>query len=240
MDNLSEINSELYFSKIKNLVKFDLEEDDNDLIEKHTRINNYLTTLPLDLRKEAIGMELVAWYSRVVSIRDSVWTNNYSINFAGSVYEMPFLMANPSTSLMSVPAWNTKFAKMMNDNSTLTMVNNYQLDLFENFAKQDFTGWNYSTVSMQDIEAGDGGSYDFICISAFDVLHKPELIKSFFNMLNPNGTLMILHVNNNGKLYKERADFSSFFEIHEELKSIENSRLYHNPTAAGTTFAIKL
>jgi hypothetical protein len=92
---------------------------------------------------------------------------------------------------------------------------------------------------MQDVETDAAGTYDFICMSVHDVLHDPGLVVNFYNMLNKNGTIMMLYTGTDS-LYKDESVFTDFHEVHESLKNIKNACVYHNPTGAAVTYAVKL
>jgi len=121
---------------------------------------------------------------------------------------------------MTLPAFNTGLANLMHKRSKLTMLNNYQLDLFEQFIKAG--EWNYDTVTMQEIEADQGPTYDFICMSLHDVIHNPNTAVNFFNRLNKNGTLMMLYTGMDS-LYQDESIFTEIYQVHQVLKNIDNS-----------------
>ena len=228
-----------YFDNLVNLIKYIDVESIEDSIKKSKNVKNYLDTLSLDKRKIASGMDFLIWYFDVFSQESHFWNTNQAYYYAANTHEFGFLTANPKTSLMTLPAFNTGLARLMNKRSHLTLLNNYQLNLFERIIKKDNEDWNYNTVLMQDIELGTGGFYDFICMSIHDVLHDPKLIIKFYNMLNKNGTMMILYTGSDS-LYKDESVFTDLYEVHDNLKSIENSCVYHNPTGAAVTYAVKL
>jgi hypothetical protein len=228
-----------YFTNLVNLIKYTDVESIEDSIKKSKDVKNYLDTLSLDKRKIASGMDFLIWYFDVFSQESHFWNTNQAYYYAANTHEFGFLTANPQTSLMTLPAFNTGLVRLMNKKSQLTLLNNYQLNLFERIIKKDNEDWNYNTILMQDVELGTAGTYDFICMSIHDVLHDPELVVNFYNMLNKNGTMMMLYTGTDS-LYKDESVFTDFYEVHENLKNIENSCVYHNPTGAAVTYAVKL
>jgi hypothetical protein len=226
-----------YFENLIKLIKYVDIESVEDSISKSKKINNYLKTLSLDKRKIAVGMDFLIWYFDVFSEDSHFWNVNPAYYYAANTHEFGFLTANPETSLMTLPAFNTGLANLMNKRSKLTMLNNYQLDLFEQFIKTD--EWDYETITMQEIEAGQGPTYDFICMSLHDVIHDPNIAVNFFNRLNKNGTLMMLYTGMDS-LYQDESIFTDIYQVHQVLKNIDNSAVYHNPTGAAVTYAVKL
>lgn len=226
-----------YFENLVKLIKYIDIESVEDSIAKSKKINNYLKTLSLDKRKIAVGMDFLIWYFDVFSEDSHFWNVNPAYYYAANTHEFGFLTANPETSLMTLPAFNTGLANLMNKRSKLTMLNNYQLDLFEQFIKTD--EWHYDTVTMQEIEANQGPTYDFICMSLHDVIHDPSIAVKFFNRLNKNGTLMMLYTGMDS-LYQDESIFTEIYQVHQVLKDIDNSAVYHNPTGAAVTYAVKL
>ena len=226
-----------YFENLVKLIKYIDIESVEDSIAKSKKINNYLKTLSLDKRKIAVGMDFLIWYFDVFSEDSHFWNVNPAYYYAANTHEFGFLTANPETSLMTLPAFNTGLANLMNKRSKLTMLNNYQLDLFEQFIKTD--EWHYDTVTMQEIEANQGPTYDFICMSLHDVIHDPSIAVKFFNRLNKNGTLMMLYTGMDF-LYQDESIFTEIYQVHQVLKDIDNSAVYHNPTGAAVTYAVKL
>jgi hypothetical protein len=226
-----------YFENLVKLIKYIDIESVEDSITKSKKINNYLKTLSLDKRKIAVGMDFLIWYFDVFSEDSHFWNVNPAYYYAANTHEFGFLTANPETSLMTLPAFNTGLANLMNKRSKLTMLNNYQLDLFEQFIKTD--EWHYDTVTMQEIEANQGPTYDFICMSLHDVIHDPSMAVKFFDRLNKNGTLMMLYTGMDS-LYQDESIFTDIYQVHQVLKDIDNSAVYHNPTGAAVTYAVKL
>ena len=226
-----------YFENLVKLIKYIDIESVEDSIAKSKKINNYLKTLSLDKRKIAVGMDFLIWYFDVFSEDSHFWNVNPAYYYAANTHEFGFLTAKPETSLMTLPAFNTGLANLMNKRSKLTMLNNYQLDLFEQFIKTD--EWHYDTVTMQEIEANQGPTYDFICMSLHDVIHDPSIAVKFFDRLNKNGTLMMLYTGMDS-LYQDESIFTEIYQVHQVLKDIDNSAVYHNPTGAAVTYAVKL
>ena len=226
-----------YFENLIKLIKYIDIKSVEDSISKSKKINNYLKTLSLDKRKIAVGMDFLIWYFDVFSEDSHFWNVNPAYYYAANTHEFGFLTAKPETSLMTLPAFNTGLANLMNKRSKLTMLNNYQLDLFEQFIKTE--EWDYDTVTMQEIEEDQGPTYDFICMSLHDVIHNPNICINFFNRLNKNGTLMMLYTGMDS-LYQDESVFTEIYQVHQVLKSIDNSAVYHNPTGAAVTYAVKL
>lgn len=234
-------NSKEFFSNIEEIVKFYQVENAQDMVDRTAAIKQYLDTLSIDKRRIAIGMfDILIWYFDMFSSETTMWNQNFSSTYGGSQYELSFLTKNPTTSLMSFPAWNTGLAKLMDEKSDLTIINGYQLDLFETFCKKESETWAYNTVSRQEVEAGIAGSYDYIAINSYDVIHDPSLVVSFFNMLNAGGVLVIGHANNSGHLYEDGAEYIPQYELHQNLKELNNSLVYHDYSVMGTTIAIKM
>lgn len=226
-----------YFENLIKLIKYIDIESVEDSISKSKKINDYLKTLSLDKRKIAVGMDFLIWYFDVFSEDSHFWNVNPAYYYAANTHEFGFLTAKPETSLMTLPAFNTGLVNLMHKRSKLTMLNNYQLDLFERFIK---TGdWTYDVVTMQDIETNQGPTYDFICMSLHDVIHNPSIAINFFNRLNKNGTLMMLYTGMDS-LYQDESIFTDIYQVHQVLKDIDNSAVYHNPTGAAVTYAVKL
>jgi hypothetical protein len=226
-----------YFENLIKLIKYIDIESVKDSISKSKKINNYLKTLSLDKRKIAVGMDFLIWYFDVFSEDSHFWNVNPAYYYAANTHEFGFLTAKPETSLMTLPAFNTGLANLMNKRSKLTMLNNYQLDLFEQFIKTD--EWHYDTITMQEIETNQGPTYDFICMSLHDVIHNPSVAVKFFDRLNKNGTLMMLYTGMDS-LYQDESIFTDIYEVHQVLKDIDNSADYHTPTGAAVTYAVKL
>lgn len=233
-------NSQAYFSNIEKLVKYHQVENAQDMIDRTASIKQYLDGLNIDRRKIAVGFDIVMWYFDMFSSETTKWNKNFSSTYGGAPYEQMFLAKNPTASLMTFPAWNTGLAKLLNDESSLTLVNGYQLDLFENFCKKESETWEYDVVSRQSVEAGTAGTFDYIAINTYDIIHDPSLVVSYFNMLNTKGVLIIGHANDGASLYEAGAEYSPYFEVNQNLKALENARVYHDYTVMGTTFAIKL
>lgn len=226
-----------YFSNLVKLIKYIDIESVEESIEKSKIINQYLETLSIDKRKIAAGMDFLIWYFDVFSQDSHFWNTNPAYFYAANTHEFGFLTASPKTSLMTLPAFNTGLARLMHKRSELTMLNNYQLNLFEKFINKEI--WNYKTITMQDIEIGTQYGYDFICMSIHDVIHYPPTVIKFFDLLNTNGTLMMLYTGTDS-LYKDESIYTDFYEVHQCLKNIKNSAVYHNPTGAAVTYAVKL
>lgn len=228
-----------YFDNLVKLIKYTDVESIEESIQKSKNVKEYLDTLSLDKRKIAAGMDFLIWYFDVFSQESHFWNTNQAYYYAANTHEFGFLTANPKTSLMTLPAFNTGLARLMQKKSKLTLLNNFQLNLFERIIKKSNEDWDYNTILMQDVEKGTAGTYDFICMSVHDVLHDPSLVNNFYNMLNKNGTMMMLYTGTDS-LYKNESIFTDFYEVHEALKKAENSCVYHNPTGAAVTYAVKL
>jgi hypothetical protein len=41
-------------------------------------------------------------------------------------------------------------------------------------------------------------------------------------------------------LYQDESIFTEIYQVHQVLKNIDNSAVYHNPTGAAVTYAVKL
>ena len=228
-----------YFDNLVKLIKYTDVESIEESIQKSKNVKEYLDTLSLDKRKIAAGMDFLIWYFDVFSQESHFWNTNQAYYYAANTHEFGFLTANPETSLMTLPAFNTGLVRLMQKKSKLTLLNNFQLNLFERIIKKSNEDWDYNTILMQDVEKGTAGTYDFICMSVHDVLHDPNLVNNFYNMLNKNGTMMMLYTGTDS-LYKNESIFTDFYEVHEALKKAENSCVYHNPTGAAVTYAVKL
>jgi len=76
-------------------------------------------------------------------------------------------------------------------------------------------------------------------MSLHDVIHNPNIAVNFFNRLNKNGTLMMLYTGMDS-LYQDESIFTEIYQVHQVLKNIDNSAVYHNPTGAAVTYAVKL
>lgn len=233
-------NGNIYFSRIANLVKYENVEGPQEMVDRVASIKSYLDSLNIDKRRIAVGFDILMWYFDIFSSETSEWNNNFGTTYGGAAPEQAFLFSKPAKSLLSYPAWNTGLAKLMNEKSELTLINSYQLDLFEQFCKKESEIWNYDTISRQDAEQGNGGSFDFIAINSYDILHDPEIVKSYFNMLNTGGVLVIGHINENNSLYEAEMEYTSSYAVHAALKEFENARVYHDYTVMGTTFAVKM
>ena len=227
-----------YFSNLVKLIKYLDIESVEESITKSAVINDYINSLNIDKRKIAVGMDFLIWYFEVFSKDTHFWNTNPAYFYAANTHEFGFLTAKPETSLMSLPAFNTGLARLMAKKSKLTLLNNFQLHLFEKVIdrKKEF---EFGSVLMQDIEARNAGVYDFICISAHDVLHRPEIVKDFFYHLNNNGTIMILYTGSDS-LYQNGSMYTDLYEIHKHLIELPNSQVYHNPTGAAVTYAVKV
>ncbi|GEM_PF-5022765 len=225
-----------YFTNLVKIIKWDDIELVEDSIKKSKNINDYITTLNIDKRKIAVGMDFTIWYFDVFSEESHFWNTNPAYFYAAAAHEFSFLTANPRTSLMTIPAFNTGLARLMGKKSKMTLLNNYQLNFFEKFIKDET--WDYETVTMQEIESETGRKYDFISMCLHDVLHNPESVIHFFNMLNSGGTLMMLYTGLDN-LYTDESIYTEIYELHQILKNIPSSIVYHNPTGAAITYVIK-
>lgn len=233
-------NSQIYFSNIQKLVKYYQIEDGQEMIDRTQAIKQYLDGLSIDKRKIAAGFDMVIWYFDMFGTESSNWNRNFSSTYGAGVYEEAFLMAKPTTSLMTFPAWNTGLARLMHEKSQITFVNGYQLDLFEQFCMKETETWNYNVVSKKQVEQGEAGPFDFIAMNGYDIVHDPSLATAYFNLLAPNGAMLIGHANDNGTLYEAGSEYSPYFEIAQNLRDIEDCILHHDHTALGTIIAIKL
>ena len=233
-------NSQIYFSNIEKVVKYYQVENAQDMIDRTESIKQYLDGLNIDKRKIAVGFDVLIWYFDMFSSNTTMWNQNFSSTYGGGVYEEAFLLAKPTNSLMTFPAWNTGLARLINSKSNMTLVNSYQLDLFEQFCKKETETWTYSTVLKTEVESGTAGPFDFIAMNTYDIVHDPSLVVNYFNMLTPGGAMVIGHANDGGALYEAGAEYSPYFEINENLKNIENCIVHHDYTTMGTTIAIKL
>lgn len=227
-----------YFSNLVKLIKYLDIESVEESIEKSSVINKYIDSLNIDKRKIAVGMDFLIWYFEVFSKDTHFWNTNPAYFYAATTHEFGFLTANPKTTLMSLPAFNTGLTRLMAKRSNLTLLNNFQLFLFEKFidTKNEI---NYNSVLMQDIEDGSAGKYDFICISLHDVIHNPSITKNFFDCLNDNGTIMILYTGSDS-IYQKGSEYTDIYEVHKVLIDIPNAQVYHNPTGAAVTYAVKV
>jgi len=226
-----------YFANLIKLIKYIDIESVEDSIIKSKKISEYLESLSIDKRKIAVGMDFMIWYFDVFSKDTHFWNTNPAYFYAANTHEFGFLTAKPKTTLMTLPSFNTGLLNLMAKRSELTLLNNYQLHLFENFIhKKDF---DYKTLLMQEIENGTEKKYDFICMSIHDVIHDPALVVKFFDCLTEGGTLMMLYTGTD-QLYKKESIFTDFFEVHQNLINIKNSSVYHNPTGAAVTYAVKV
>lgn len=221
------------------MIKYHSPNTSQELIDRLSPIKEYLDTLGLDKRKIAVGFDNMIWFFDMFSRQSSNWVEAKSSVYGDGPQEKTFLLKKPATVLMASPAWNTNLTKLMNDNSTLTLLNGHQLDLFEEFIKNDSDGWNYSTVTRQQTESSSVGPYEMICINVFDIVHNPELVQAYYDMLAPGGVLTISYANDNGNLYELGAEYSPYYEINQILKNNEDAVIYHDYTTVGTTIAIK-
>lgn len=229
-----------YFDNLIKLIKYTDIEPVKESISKSKIINQYLQSFSIDKRKIAAGMDFMIWYFDVFSKESHFWNVNPAYYYAANTHEFGFLTANPKTSLMTLPAFNTGLARLMQKKSKLSLLNNYQLHLFEYYI--NYIGdkqWSYDTITMQDIKSGNGGYYDFICMSIHDVIHDPDLVINFYNLLNKNGTMMILYTGTD-QLYSRESMYTDFYQVHKKLIDIKNSSVYHNPTGAAVTYAVSL
>lgn len=226
-----------YFDNLVKLIKYNDIESVEESISKSKIINEYLESFSIDKRKIAAGMDFMIWYFDVFSKESHFWNVNPAYFYAANTHEFGFLTANPKSSLMTLPAFNTGLARLMEKRSKLSLLNNYQLHLFEHYIGDE--PWSYDTVTMQDIQSGNGGYYDFICMSIHDVIHDPGSVVDFFNLLNENGTMMMLYTGTD-QLYKDESIYTDFYEVHRNLINIKNSCVYHNPTGAAVTYAVSL
>jgi hypothetical protein len=233
-------NSQIYFSNIEKIVKFYQVENAQEMIDRTESIKQYLDGLNIDKRKVAVGFDVLIWYFDMFSSDTTMWNQNFSSTYGGASYEEAFLLAKPGSSLLTFPAWNTGLARLMDARSTMTLVNSYQLDIFEQFCKKETETWNYGVVSKAQVEQGAAGPFDFIAMNTYDIVHDPILAVQYFNMLTTGGVMVIGHANDGGALYEAGAEYSPYYEINDHLKGLENSIVYHDYTTMGTTVAIKL
>jgi arginine/ornithine N-succinyltransferase beta subunit len=231
-------NNKFYFSRLEQLVKYKA-LDIQDTIDISRKVNDYITTLPIDKRREAIGKDLVTWFFEVFSAEDSVWNETVASEYTSSYVEMLYLAAKPTKTLMSNPAFNYAIAKLMNSSTDLTLVNNYHVDYLEHCLADENVSWNYEVKTMQDVESEDLGQFDFIFISTFDICHDVSLVKNFCNALNSGGTMVISHTNDDLRVYSPEIEYTSAYEMHESIKSLSGLSVYHIPTAPGHTVVIK-
>ncbi len=238
MDNLIQTNR--YFSYINNLTKYSVGNSDQQILDRYSKVKTYLDTLSLDKRKNAVGFDIYIWLFEMFGTESSKWSQALSSNYGDGFQEQVFLLKNPSTALITNTAFNVNFSKLVNDRASLSVLNGIQLDLFEHLLKDEFTGWDYNVVTKQQAEAAEAGPFDFISLYSFDVVHNPEVVKSYYQMLNPGGVLLISFMNDNGNVYENGAEYSPYTEICEQLKSIDGSLLYHDYTTIGTSVAIKM
>jgi hypothetical protein len=207
-------NDKLYYDRLEKLVKYKALEIQGTL-DVSRKVNDYLTTLPIDKRREAIGRDLVTWFFEVFSAEDSVWNDSFVSEYTSSYVEMLFLAAKPTKTLMSNPAFNYTIAKLMN------------------------VSWDYQTKSMQDVESGTLGKFDFIFITEFDIFHDISLIENFCEALNPGATMVVSHTNDDLRVYASDSEYTPAYELHQIVKSISGLNVYHIPTAPGHTVIIK-
>lgn len=231
-------NSELYYSRLEKLVKYKALEI-QETLDASTKINNYLLTLPLDKRREAVGRDLMTWFFEVFSAEDSAWNRSFVSEYTSSYVEMLYLAARPTKTLMSNPTFNYAIAKLMNSSTDLTFIDNYHLDYIEHCLADDNVSWNYATKTMQDVENDALGSFDFIFISEYDVFHDVALITKFCNALNAGGTMVLSHTNDDLRAYGAESEYTLSYEMHQVIKSISGLSVYHIPTAPGHTVVIK-
>ncbi len=231
-------NDKLYYDRLEKLVKYKALEIQGTL-DVSRKVNDYLTTLPIDKRREAIGRDLVTWFFEVFSAEDSVWNDSFVSEYTSSYVEMLFLAAKPTKTLMSNPAFNYTIAKLMNSTTDLTFINNYQLDYLEHCLADDNVSWDYQTKSMQDVESGTLGKFDFIFITEFDIFHDISLIENFCEALNPGATMVVSHTNDDLRVYASDSEYTPAYELHQIVKSISGLNVYHIPTAPGHTVIIK-
>lgn len=240
MDNTQLNTTQILFSNIKKIVKLYQVEEAQEMIDRVANIKQYLDGLSIDKRKIAAGFDYIIWYFDMFGSEQTNWNQNFSSTYGAAPYEQAFMLAKPASSLMTFPAWNTGLARLINSRSTMTLVNSYQLDIFEQFCKKETETWNYNTVLKTEVEEGTAGPFDFIAMSAYDVLHDPILVLSYFNMLKSGGTMVIAHANDNGNLYDAGGEYTPSYEINQHLVGLENSIVYHDYTTLGSTTVIKL
>lgn len=234
---MPEANDSLFYEKIKKIVKYELSSV--GMLPKWQKINETLSVLSLDKRREAIGTDFFIWYFDILSKPNSAWNTNFGIDVYGSQDEMLFNLLNPSTVLFSYPCFNPLLTKVMDEKSELTLLNNVQLQLFEKSFKQEVEKSSYDFLSMQEVENGTAKKFDLILISIIDIYHNLDLVINFFNLLTDNGSLAIHHVNEDGRLYAPESEYTPSYDLHQKLKNINNSLVYHNPLIAGKTIAKK-
>ena len=216
------------------------EQSTQSLIDYTTKVKEYLDTLNLDKRKKAVGLDFVMWFFDAYSNSSSKWHEGFGSNYGNGALELMLFAKQPEKTLYGSPAWNVDFAKLLNEKSSLTFINGYQLDLFEQFGIEDPSAWTYDAITRQEAEAGSSGPFDLIYISSFEVIHDPSVVVNYFNMLATNGVMVITMTNDGGNLYDTGAEDSPYYEINEELKALNNSLVYHNYSSGGTTYVVKL
>jgi hypothetical protein len=213
-----------------------------DEIDSLSKVKDYLDTLPLDKRKIAVGGDVFIWFADNFSRVDSIHRDTEGYRYGDGIQETAFLIKNPTKSLLTTPVWSLSFARTVAERSDLTLINDYQLNLLERvvLTEQEIEDWNYQVISRQQAEASEGGPFDFISLSSYNIVHDPSLVLSYFNMLNDNGVMLITWANDNGNLYETDAEYSPYFEINQHLKSLENVCVSHDYTSLGTTTVVKL
>lgn len=237
-------NNESTFRKFQLIEKIVKPYDENaaiDLADVCAKIIIYQNSLQIDKRKLAIGSDLAILYYDMFGSQLSDWQQNYgSSTYGGFGVEQSFFLKRPNKTLFSYPSWNPSRAKYFNSESNLTLVNGFQVDLFEKFAKDQSEGWSYDVISRQAIENGDGGFYDFIAINIWDIIDDPISVLDYYNMLEAHGVLCINASNYDGILLEDNGIYSAPYEIHQILKEAPSSLVYHDFTQLGVTFVIKM
>jgi hypothetical protein len=233
-----------FFSRVNDLLKpYKTNAVANQIeIDAYSKISEYLNTLPIDKRKIAVGGDLFIWYFDTIAREDSVHRSTEGFRYGDNPHEIIFMVKKPAKTLLSGPAISIAFAHTAASMSDLTLVNNYQLNLLERciLTEAEIAEWGYEVITRQQAEASEGGPFDFIAISSYDVIHNPSLVLSYFNMLATNGVMLVTWTADNGNLYETDAEYSPYFEIHQHLKSLENVCVSHDYTTLGTTTVVKL
>jgi SAM-dependent methyltransferase len=235
---MSQASDGLIYEKIKKIVKHKIQS--SEMLPDWQKIHKTLNSLPLDKRQEATGADVVIWFWDVASKSDSAWNQH----FGGHVYavqdEMIFHLINPQKVLLAYPSLVPDFVEVICEKSDLTLLNNIQLQLLEKSFQEELQKYTYQLITMQEIETGTSKKFDVIYISLSDIYHDAELVVNFFNLLEKNGCLVITHANEDGRLYGPENEYTVAFDVHQKLKNLEDSFIYHNPLISGKTFVKKL
>lgn len=239
------MNSEhLHFSRVNQLLKPVTPNSVVNQIESDTslKIKEYLDTLSIDKRKIAVGGDFYIWYHDLMSRDNLVHKKTEGFRYGDGLQESLFLIKKPINTLLSSVSWNVNFARIAATRSNVTFTNNYHLDLIEHVVldQEELNSWNYNVISKQDIEAGEGGPFDFIVVPAWEMVHDPSLVLSYYNLLASNGLLLISWANDNGNLYKVDSQYSPYYEIIQHLKELEDVAIYHDFTTLGSAYIVKL